>query len=658
MPREILTLGLGNYGVLTAAQWANGLSRHDMDAGVVSDTTRRTGATVRLLLLDAPYASRPAPHHDGRLLGDDADVPEDAGFVDTRAMWKRRDRSASDDDGESDGEKAASQPGGQKAVRHRDPTDADGEDGSQSGETDSDEDVGTDDIGDFDRHIHAAPHQLRNAQHVPWWKFIHVKMVTNAVCFTPSSGTSCAQGDPRGDSVAHCFSRGLGLTDAAATSSLVYDTLRKSIEACDHLQGIQCFADVDSQFGGIGVRLAQHLNDEFDVKGVCSIAQVPYSNLAVAGTSHAAKDMPLLRAARQDEGVANVMADIDFASRWAEEVSLNRLLSIGMLSSASAMYTPIEVPLWSSTMAFPYMPDFRLDDDVAAAAVTAAAVDNAFYPCRVAPTDGNSSSGATAWTIANMCGLLRPENSLRLTALNVALPFPLRCEVPSFVSALSRRTKAEPPCLLDALDRGRLLDPKTFSSLSFGAEDWQSPDAPNGAVLGHVVTLRGLGSLKDERVPRSTVVAEYANEVSRRHLTALFDERYPLSGTFPADRLLPSSIEGDEQRGLVLDRDDPPGSDRTSTKASPSGGIRGVPVASHLAVSFSHGAYLARSLAAGQQILRVRTHVHASRYDMERDEWREVLEDVAAVRDSYDHTGVGGIEEEDDGGSHDSGDRD
>ncbi|CAJ1042529.1 hypothetical protein Q4I32_003477 [Leishmania shawi] len=690
--REVITLAFGNYSSLVAAQWANGTSHYDVhhttlysecrSANVLGGSSSRNGyvQVPRLLLLDAPYAST----------FDDVDA------------WahKYREEAESDDGGDaayspsaaspSPGfRRKASSPPSYRGLRDS----AEEEDHrlarvakavqcrvfEQHGLGHGDDvgdvvDVQNDDDEDEDAHLLCAEEQgdvnnnadchssaiatHRRAQRqaclkrklfdeqntaTPWWQYITTGLGPDSV----TSVKPLQHMDPAGDLPAlHSFGYGLAyLRDGGRSSEVAdfNDALRRKLEAADQLQGVQCFIDGDGLFGGAAANVLEQLWEEAGPKTpivqACAFARLP---MFVANPDY--------------------RAEVAFRERRMDEVALNQLLATLRLSRhTSAVYIPVPLSDWdalfkgAATAASPTEAPQWLHDERATAQLLAAVVDTALYGLR----DGSCTSGASSqgpqWYMDEWCRVVRPAPSLRVAAAMGALPQPVSASSELWEFLQANPLLPDAPQLDEHVDRAKdsaeddassgqtRLQAKYFP-LTHSMSTY-SPAQTAGQVLGHAVSLRGAGCLPATLYPAREAMLRYALPLrTSTYLPFLTKVGYPISDTFPAELLFADPAATAKALGGAA------GNGGSASAASLRSVLQSVDVGAHVLSTYTTAPMLRDINTKAQAALRYKMDRYCDAYVMERDDWREALDEGLALFDDYNHVPPS---DDEDGGSSD-----
>jgi hypothetical protein len=610
---EILTLGLGNYGTLAAAHWANSTTRFDQEQSVVYAEGNKGTKTVRLLLLDQAQPSRvrkviplqstaqEQQQLPSDLHGEDADEENDECTNPDAFTWTW--------------ETATRHPGaasleGNRNV-HVDAERIDHDDDDEDGEgPEKRTELGEDDFND---ELKGAPPQT----FVPWWRYIAVPTTRRELL------TTAYFDDPSGGLLAHSFGfgyhqsfndslfgEGQGRSNGRVSGLGQFgDRVRRSLEDSHQAQGVQLYVDGDSAFGGIACALLRHLKEDHeDIRATLAHTVFPKCDFG---------------------------RDADFAKRRREEVVLNRALCLTHLADSAALFTPYEPSSWQ----LPQLHAFDTDDDVATAAIVAATTDTALYSARQKGT-----APELYRSLGQTCGLLRSSEGLRITAAACAVPL----FIPPVQRAAMRRdgppaNQSGEPSLWSVLTGSPLLATERWTSLTHAFAGPDAAQSESGAVIAHAFALRGVASLPDVEYPRNEAILRYAFPLRTSRFGAdLYHESYPVSSSFPVDRLFGA-----------------PRVVNVPSLARASGGAKGMnettgpeltefKMGSHLVNTYQSAGYIREVLQAAEPVMRYAKHVHGDAYGFEDDEWREVIETLHALHDNYDHTGADAMGDDDD----------
>ncbi|KEG11714.1 hypothetical protein DQ04_02351100 [Trypanosoma grayi] len=603
--RELITLALGNFASLVAAQWANGTTRYDttrqtlygerridaVQGGESLQQQQRTGATVRvprLVLLDAPHATRLkrvrcTASRNGKCDNEE----EEEGASDARvfatgdhtAQWESSSSSSSSaalhDHNDDEEEEMSAENGYSRTVYH----DPNGD-------------------NDVQMSLKAIKHELfqEKDELVPWWRYIRSGVRNDSVhVLHPLHALGGGSGDVP---LLHSFGFGMAQLRPSMSNDIagVTESLRRQLEDADLLQGVQCFVDGDSAFGGAACNIMQEFWEDAGPK-VPAVLFTPFQPLP--------------------EEVLMRESEVDFASRRKDEMCLNRLLATShMTRHDSAVYVPLELAQWQASFAQPppageagaaekaQVPAW-IQNDTATAQLIAAVADSALYGARDNGSLGTNTSGP-AFYLQDWKEAVRPTRSLRVSAALAAIPLPV-------YNMNSPRND-----LWEFLERNPLFSlPQSAAKTGYFAPLTHAttldPQTEAGRVLGHAVTLRGAGNLLDLTYPRQEALLRYGLPLrTANYLPLVTSNSYPISSTFPQDFVVPKEILA-------------------------SGVLEGIDVGAHIVSTYGSAPMLQSITAEAQTVLRHRRHLYEEAYSIEGDEWREVMEDVLQIRDDYDH---------------------
>ncbi|EPY23409.1 hypothetical protein STCU_07725 [Strigomonas culicis] len=672
--RELVTLALGNYATLVAAQWCNGSSAYDVhhhtlyreyrgDAllcgHVADDATVTAGRgqvrrVPRVLLLDAPHAAtlqdvgrlraEMAEAEQQRAADEEAEAPpsqllkapaaaltreeEDLHKLLHFAQKKWSDRFAHPPE-EEDEEAQADEEGD-------DEEDEEGEQDFWYTTTKKAEDGAPAAGAKRKKGKHATPALFREKDAlVPWWRYITTGLHPDSlVTLRP---LPAAEGEVP---AYHSYSGGSGAVAGGDDLCLYEDALRRQLEDADRLQGLQCYVDADSMFGGLAQRVLENTLDEAG------------SKTSVAVWSLFAP----LPAAFWDTAAA---AHINFADRRREETVLNRMLATVQLSApSSVVYTPIEIKDWPAFFRLPPAHADWLEHDPSTAQYIAAVTDTALYGVRDRSCVSAAAAGP-AYYLPQWCHTVRPSPSLRVAALMGALPLPLQAP-PAPVP--HKRTRAEGGGaeersrvdLWDVLTALPLLPDAQRAAAAAARRDHRpcAPVAPGGGqgyvslshamrhpvdseagrVLGHAVSLRGAGDLAAETYGAHEALLRYALPLrTNLYLPLLTATPYPVSQTFPAELLAWAAADA-----TAAERE---AGARTQARAAERAGSGDATlnVAAHVLSTYNSYDMLAPLAAAAKPLVRRSTHRYNATYHMETEEWQEKLEQLQEIVDDYRH---------------------
>ncbi|KAG5479999.1 hypothetical protein LSCM1_06418 [Leishmania martiniquensis] len=696
--RELITLAFGNYSALVAAQWANGTSYYDACHSTLyseccsgdvlgggGGTTNGRVRVPRLLLLDAPYASvfddigawarkykedaeidegrdpackpstaSPAPALGGgassssscRALQDSAAEEESRWLARVASAVRRRvvEQHGLSHDGSSSSSSDNEDTWDAEAVQN-------GEDEYAAAHLPEEELEENAEKNDGRRRGAAAsrpqahcPARLRRRlfdEHnttVPWWQYITTGLAPNSV----TSVKPLQHTDAAGDLPAlHSFGYGLAyLRDRGRSGEVMdfSDALRHQLEAADQLQGVQCFTDGDGLFGGAAANVLEQLWEEAGPKtpivNLCTFARMPQVITDVA-----------------------YRADIAFRERRMDEAALNQLLATLHLSRhPSVVYIPVPMSEWdiffegAAAAASPTESPKWLRDDRATAQLLAAVVDTALYGLRDGSRASGASSGGPLCYMDEWCRVVRPAPSLRVAVAMGALPQPVSAasELWEFLQANpllpgvppldERVTRAKDSAEADATSEKTRLQARFFS-LTHSMSTYP-PAHASGQVLGHAVSLRGAGRLPATVYPAREAMLRYGLPLrTSTYLPLLTEVSYPISGTFPMELLFadPSAAVKTLRRGK--------GGGDGDGIASLRNAVQSVDVGAHVLSTYATAPMLRGMNTKAQAALRYKMDRYCDAYVMERDDWREALEEGLALFDDYHHAPLSNAED-------------
>ncbi|CBZ33712.1 hypothetical protein, conserved [Leishmania donovani] len=691
--REVITLAFGNYSSLVAAQWANGTSRYDAHHNTLYSECRsadvlgggssgnRRVRVPRLLLLDAPYASAfddidvwarkykddaksgeegdaaynpsaasPSPVHRGNAAEEEDHLLASVAKAVQRHVFEQH---GLDDDDDDDGSR-----GGNDDVGGAD--DAQNDDGEDADAHLLDEDKKDEVNKNADRRGSATiPHSRAQRQArlkrklfdernttIPWWQYITTGLGPNSV----TSVKPLQHVDAAGDLPAlHSFGYGLAYLRDGGRSSEVVDfneALRHNLEAADQLQGVQCFTDGDGLFGGAAANVLEQLWEEAGpntpVVQACSFARLP---APVADPAY--------------------RAEVAFRERRMDEVALNQLLATLHLSRhTSAVYIPVPLSDWdvlfkgAAAAASPTEVPPWLEDERATAQLLAAVMDTALYGLR----DGSRASGVSSqgpqWYMDEWCRVVRPAPSLRVAAAMGALPQSVSAssELWEFLQAnpllpdapqLDERMARANDSAEDDTSSGQAQLQAKFFSLTHSMSTYSTAHTA-GQVLGHAVSLRGAGCLPATVYPAREAMLRYALPLrTSTYLPLLTEVSYPISDTFPTELLFADPAAMAKVPGGA------PWSGGSAGITSLRCALQSVDVGAHVLSTYATAPMLRDINTKAQAALRNKMDRYCDAYVMEKDDWREALEEGLALFDDYNHAPLSNAE---DGGGSDGDD--
>ena len=643
LEREIVTCAFGNYSNLVLTQYLNGHSRYDLEHDVLYRERRSKGIggnsgnsrVARIVMLDHQHAVRIAKVAEFGGGGGGTDEaasshvdPEANKYrVSERDMYSAIDTNGAfqlfeeceEDEEDDEGEYA------------------DIDEGRRAGKSMNDL---QDNDDDYRREIEASgehPSSDPNQQEkpikifdlkdrlVPWWKYIEAP-IDFPDCF---SLLQSPHNDPMGMSLLHSFGHGMNQgrmalnagSGALGGSSDVdrivttYESIRKQLEQADGSQGVQLIAEADGCMGGITLGAIRYIRDE-------------------CGSSH----LPIITHAPFVP--CNIDIKDDFANTRADEVLLNRALSMHYLGNESTLYIPYHLDDWQTNWSCPF-----LDDNVSTAQLIASAIDTGFYGardvenfherCNVDPKTGKQFddegvrkvSGSSYHYLMDYAFALKPQPCLKVCSAFAALPMDIRkrrnkktgemTQDPDFSEFLQ-----EHPLLQEShivRDRSNHMDgqPATYVPLTHGIRKGCTPESDGGAVHGQTITLRGMAALEDMLMPRYEAAMRhllYPTRCSQRAFLCVTTQGYPVSNTFPAPSFLAASRK-----------------DSAATVPSHT------PMGVHLATTNSAASLISGVVTDVAPVIKYKRRMYSGRYYMEDDEWLEVTEGLEQLRDDYDY---------------------
>jgi hypothetical protein len=614
--REIVTVALGNYSALVAAQWANGLSRFDMERDTLSLASRhnvvatagfgQSNASVcrvpRLVILDN--------HHSCRIVKD-VTLGEEASDAAIRAaVGSDEDHDQEEDDTDvafddfsyitTTVDFTANGLGAPpSASRHTDPQD-DGNHHDDHNAANDETGAGEQDparIAQRDQTNAKAIFRHKDA-FVPWHHFVRAGLHKRSYI-----ALADAHRESGGLSLLH--SAGYGKANMRSSNvpemDATFDAVRYMLEASDHPQGCQFFVDGDSCFSGLGANLMHELKESWGSKmGLFTMAAYePFPDL-------------------------DLLED-DFARVRLDEVNLNFAISIVHLSEASSVFVPCRVSEWESFQAeaarhkapaLPYIPS--TSENTSTAQILATAWDTATFGLR-----GGAGAGGDApqLSMGEFERFIRPSEGYRIASLYAATPY----RVPHTVSDNGKRL---PPSFWAALQSNHLFPVSgspttdelaaTSSFFPLSHSNRFGPDRDAGRILGHSLTVRGIKGLMDDVYPRQEAIMRHVYPLRTATVNTTFtDEGYPVSDTFPSNVLFPPKSAG--------------------APAVPLDGVTNVPTAAHMCCTYNAGSMIAEAAKKFDAIRKFRRHVHKQSYQMEDDEWAEMSESLHQLADDYCH---------------------
>ncbi|ORC89011.1 uncharacterized protein TM35_000142220 [Trypanosoma theileri] len=623
--RELITLAFGNYASLVAAQWANGTSQFDTTHSTLytqrraqrvrggSSSQQRTDAEVsvpRLVLLDAPHATRLKDtcrlnkNRNNRYDNEEEEETQGIRGKEKRPLTLEDDMAQVELSSTSS---LSSTPRGENEEVEEQSQQEDEEDKLHSYTTYRDPNGELISKKEMKRMLFNERDTL-----ILWWQYIRSGLDERSVhVLHPLHGMHATAGDVP---LLHNF--GFGLSQLRSTTNHdiagVGDSLRQQLEDANLLQGVQCFVDGDSAFGGAACNVMNELWEDVGSKmpAVFFTCFQPLPEEILT--------CPDMQNNNNNNNNNNLMDIVDVGKRRREEMCLNRLLATShMTRHDSAVYIPLELSQWDSFFAKPVpgtetettmqmeIPSW-LQNDTATAQMIATLADTSLYGIRDNGTSQTKVNGP-AYYLQDWQTAVRPTRSMRVAAALTAMPLRVYD---------SSNPKND---LWNFMQRNPLLGSwennkshlGTFTPLTHSI--CLDPHSEAGRVLGHALTLRGAGPLKDLTYPRQEALLRYGLPLrTSNYLPLVTDNNYPISSTFPEDFVIPRDIMR-------------------------SGALKGVDVASHVISTYGSAPMLQGLVTAAQKVLRYRRHIYEETYNIDTDEWKEVVEDVLQIVDDYNH---------------------
>eukprot|EP01065_Artemidia_motanka_P029537 TRINITY_DN35634_c0_g1_i1.p1 TRINITY_DN35634_c0_g1~~TRINITY_DN35634_c0_g1_i1.p1 ORF type:complete len:534 (+),score=182.81 TRINITY_DN35634_c0_g1_i1:97-1698(+) len=429
-----------------------------------------------------------------------------------------------------------------------------------------------------------APGEEEVAAEIPdapnWWKYIVPKLHERSLQLLPPG---FARSDPSGRSAFSAFGQGQAEWQGEAADTFE-DTVRFFAEEMDVCQGVVLLCDGSDAFGGVAHHVASSVVGDV-LNRRTPVAAFPLWPLDAEEAGMPPNPSPVAIGAGEGGW------DMDVIRRW-EQRGINRGLCHSLLSEVAAAYVPTE----AAAMGIANPVDYG--------AVVATAMDTALLPCRF---DAASPGG---FSLHDWASMLRSDSSMRCASLSCALPVPLTMQAEGM--SLAGEFERHPPPY-DAAYRPL----------------WHAPPVGEAAhrcdVVAQAVSARGMAALPrpDGADPISSIRSALLRSLptrTPRTLVALPEQPFLLTSTFPR-HILPPHLN-------VLGWHDP--------DVPPDSVPRELPVVSYCSTTHASGAEL-RRVARRMKLASVQRHTDQR---MERDEWREVLENVDTLADSYD-TGDG-----------------
>ncbi|RNF07406.1 hypothetical protein TraAM80_03318 [Trypanosoma rangeli] len=613
--RELLTVALGNYASLVAAQWANGTTQFDTSRRTLyterrvetvrggAATQQRTGAPVRvprMILLDAPHATQIKFFRRSTRMDTSANEEHEVGH----------DVSFGGMNHTTEGDAFSS-----ASSASLDADDNNVGDGNNNNSGGGQERGWVEELQASDEHHHhhcssfsqgaGAAHGMctsikcikrelfnEHDEVVPWWQYIRSGVCEDCVhVLHPLHSLGGNAGDVP---LLHSFGFGMSQLRSSRSHDIaeVMGSMWQQLEEADSLQGVQCFLDGDSAFGGAACNVMEEFWEDAGKK-------IP----AVFFTCF----QPL------PEEVTASESEVGFADRRKDEMCLNRLLATSHLTQQDcAVYLPLELGQWESAFAehtaagVNNIPSW-LRDDTATAQLVAMAADTALYGVRDDGSVNATAASGPAFYLHDWQEAVRPTRTMRVAAALAAVP--LRVYDANYPrNDLWDLLQRYPLLSTSEVTNGGLFAPLTHP-ITLDAQT----DA--GRVLGHALTLRGAGKLHDLTYPRQEALLRYAMPLRTvNYLPLVTGNSYPISSTFPQEFVLPRDVLA-------------------------SGVLDGIDVGFHAVSTFGSAPMIQEILTEAEKVLYRRRHLYEETYDMDSEEWKEVLEDVLQIRDDYDHRG-------------------
>lgn len=638
---EIITLAFGNYSTLIASQWANGTSQYDLNHDTLY-TSRQPHAVFggspsksdgrvrvpRLLMLDAPHGVR---------------LEELNSYLhrQKQQMEEKKEKcNTHDEDEEGEGGclGAHVREDKEEEMLDRSPWEWRREN-KEWGDEEENEENEEDPSAEGDETISAAT--LRRIFHqkdvvTPWWQFIRSGIAKESIItMRPLEQLDAVS------SLSACHSFGFGLQHLQSESQameMFIDGLRRQLEEADHIQGVQCFVDADSIFGGAAHNTLQTFWEDLAGPKTPAVLIANYQPLPSCWTDPSTQHL------------------LPFALQRRQERHLNRLLATSRLSDHDAsILVPLEMEQWGDYFSRTSFSDPStnlswLEDDRSTAQLIATLTDTALYGARDGGLfAGDANSDVTYRHSTRLFGLdewqrtCRPVRALRVAAMLGALPIPVRPSSGKLSKVgwkdlwgcledtplLGHTASAATAALLASTSNPPTPKPPVYPGFVPLTHDFShSPFEDSGRVLGHAVSLRGPGILPSAVYPAREAMLRYAMGLrTSTYLPYLDGMSAPISNTFPLSLMFG---EVDEESK------DPAIRDLLREK------LGGVDVGAHVVNSYASAPMLQRTIEEAQKILLPShhcPHLHSYNdvYGMDADNWAETLEDVQQIFDDYNH---------------------
>ncbi|KPI88777.1 hypothetical protein ABL78_2092 [Leptomonas seymouri] len=481
---------------------------------------------------------------------------------------------------------------------------------------------------------------------IPWWQYITTGLGAHSV----TSVKPLQHIDTAGDIPAlHSFGYGMAQLHANKNNELAAfsDALRMQLESADQLQGVQCFTDGDGMFGGAAANTLEQFCEDVGSK-------TPVVNTCFF------TPLPSFITDRKNS------SEVAFRERRLDEAALNQLLATLQLSrQTSAVYIPMPLAQWSeffrraSTADSPAGSPAWLKDERATAQYAAAIVDTALYGlrdsgntnCPHSKRERESTHGAkddtalhaqgAMYYMDDWCRVVRPAPSLRVAAAMGALPQPVAQSNEFWAFLEANPLLPEAPVIDERLSSKevRAHDPASlktgFIPLTHSMSTY-SPLSSSGQVLGHAVSMRGAAVLPSTVYPTREALLRYALPLgTSTYLPLVTESNYPLSSTFPMELMFadPAAVERQLPRGFSSLRDT----------------LKSVDVGAHVLSTYASAPMIREVVSKAQASLRYKMDQYCAAYEMEKDEWQEMLNEGLTVYDDYHHAALSDADNSDGG---------
>ena len=181
------------------------------------------------------------------------------------------------------------------------------------------------------------------------------------------------------------FTQGAALLETRAQEDDALDRMRYLAEECDTLQGVQCFVDVDSAFGGFAARYLECLKDDYERTPVLVFGVTPHIDARSGATPK------------------------DFDRR-----SINTALALSSFTDTASLYVPLSSQYWQAKH-FGNDVHFDVLQPYHTAALLAAGI-------HTATAAAQSSVLAHQTSLRQLCTGMTPFTKLNVAMLSMTLP--------------------------------------------------------------------------------------------------------------------------------------------------------------------------------------------------------------------------------------------